>query len=150
MWNAPTFFVSSLSLSVECSDVDITATRPPHPPFCFFEDVAFFEYFCTIAVFDLYGEYVVRFPLYLVTTGCFFSKQLMRKFSQSIKVLLIMQVHGILGQRTFIANNESIILHDVWSLSLSFVRWTFKVKDQTCLGPNKKNQAPLNSSVVNS
>ena len=34
------------------------------PFFCFFGDVAFFsEYFCTSAVFSLYGEYVVRFPL---------------------------------------------------------------------------------------
>ena len=31
--------------------------------FCFFGDVAFSEYFCTITVFSLYGEYVVRFPL---------------------------------------------------------------------------------------
>ena len=26
-------------------------------------DVVFSEYFCTITVFSLYGEYVVRFPL---------------------------------------------------------------------------------------
>ena len=29
---------------------------------CFFEGVVFSEYFCTMAVFSLYGEYVVRFP----------------------------------------------------------------------------------------
>ena len=29
----------------------------------FFGDVAFSEYFCTITVFSLYGEYVVRCPL---------------------------------------------------------------------------------------
>ena len=30
---------------------------------CFFGDVVFSEYFCAIAVFSLYGEYVLRFPL---------------------------------------------------------------------------------------
>ena len=30
---------------------------------CFFGDIAFSEYFCTITVFSLYGEYVVRFSL---------------------------------------------------------------------------------------
>ena len=38
-------------------------------------EVTFYEYFRTITVFSLYGEYVVRFPFrmvvfYLVTTGC--------------------------------------------------------------------------------
>ena len=46
--------------------------------FCFFGDVAFSEYLCTIAVLSLFGEYVVRFILpdgvffYLVTTGWIF------------------------------------------------------------------------------
>ena len=31
--------------------------------FSFFADVAFSEYFCTVTVFSLYGEYVVCFPL---------------------------------------------------------------------------------------
>ena len=42
--------------------------------FGFFGDVAFLEYFRTIAVSSLYGEYVVRFPFrvvffYFVTIG---------------------------------------------------------------------------------
>ena len=32
-----------------------------HPFFCFFGDVAFSDYFCTITFWSLYGEYVVRF-----------------------------------------------------------------------------------------
>ena len=32
-------------------------------PFCFFGDVALSEYFCTIAICSLYGEYIVRFFL---------------------------------------------------------------------------------------
>ena len=31
--------------------------------FCFFGDVAFFDFVCTIIILSLYGEYVVRFPL---------------------------------------------------------------------------------------
>ena len=42
---------------------DMQAPRRPHVflpfPFCFFEVVTFFEHFRTIAVFSLYGEYVV-------------------------------------------------------------------------------------------
>ena len=34
-----------------------------HPFFCFFGDVAFSDYFCTITLWSLYGEYVVRFFL---------------------------------------------------------------------------------------
>ena len=62
----PRLFVQSL--------LDIHAPRQPHAVpqqlsapffcffvlFCFFGNVAFSEYFCTIAVFSLYGEYVVR------------------------------------------------------------------------------------------
>ena len=31
--------------------------------FFFFRGVSFSEYFCTVTVFSVYGEYVVRFPL---------------------------------------------------------------------------------------
>ena len=62
---------------------DIQATPQPHVflpffpfSFCFFGDVAFSEYFCTIVVFSLYAEYVVLYVIsfrmmffYLVTTG---------------------------------------------------------------------------------
>ena len=52
-----------------------TATRVSSSfSFCFFGDIAFPEYFCTIAVFSLYGEYALCFSFwvvlfYLVTTG---------------------------------------------------------------------------------
>ena len=52
---------------------DMHAPRQPHAVtsqlsasffFSFFlGGVAFSKYFCTIAIFSLYGEYVVRFPL---------------------------------------------------------------------------------------
>ena len=46
--------------------------------FCLFGDIAFSVYFCTIAVFSLYGEYFLRFSLPdcvffdLASTDCFF------------------------------------------------------------------------------
>ena len=57
-------FVSMLSLKPRPfvqSSFDMQAPREPHVFLFPFEgEVAFSEYFCTIAVFSLYGENVVR------------------------------------------------------------------------------------------
>ena len=39
--------------------------------FCFFGDVAFSEYFCTITIFSLYGEYVVLNSTFFPSGWCF-------------------------------------------------------------------------------
>ena len=60
-------FVSMLSLKPRSFVQSAPICRRPDSQTCFFlfffvyvGDVAFFEYFCTISAFSLYGEYVVR------------------------------------------------------------------------------------------
>ena len=100
----PLFFLLRFRLyvSVEAAALRAIALRYADAPiatrvclffsFCSFGDVAFSEYFfCTIAIFSLYGEYVVRSFLpdgvffYLVTTGWIFDISLCENSNQSIK-----------------------------------------------------------------
>ena len=69
-WSSNVAFIEAAALRSVVL-VDMHAPRQPHAlvtylvtticvSFCFVGDVAFSEYFWTIAIFSLYGEYIVR------------------------------------------------------------------------------------------